>query len=352
MSSSVPVEVLQHILTPTIYGELRIRESLLEGEWLGITLERADIDRQTLNHVWEILSDSLSHLQIELRSGNTIGQGGNGFGPNRHLVAVLGGKGGVGKSTIAVNLALTLSAMGQKVGILDGDINAPDVHHLLGLAPQASHEDREWELWRSSILPPSRRRSPVRRYLLDIVSIGLEFHEKAAPSISGREMIAALFRHLAFETRWDSEIVIVDVPPGSGNEVQMMLRHLPISGAVLVTTPQDLAQMDAGRTVTLLQQVGVPVVGLVQNMAWLTCPHCDEVIELYRHSSRLEDLGIPVLARIPFDIALSSGADRGVPLVLNDRTRIVSREFAGLGRHVLDSLTNEERSPERRTQEP
>ncbi len=157
-------------------------------------------------------------------------------------------------------------------------------------------------------------------------------------------MIAALFRHLVFETRWDSEIVIIDVPPGSGDEVQMLLRHLPISGAVLVTTPQDLAQMDAGRTVTLLQHVSVPVVGVVQNMAWLVCPHCDEVIDLYRHSSRLEDLGIPVLAQIPFDIALSSGADRGVPLVLNDRTRIVSREFAGLGRHVLDSLTNEERS--------
>ncbi len=136
MSSSVPVEVLQDILTPTVYGELRIPESLLEGEWLGMTFERADIDRQTLNRVQELLSDSLSHLQIELRSGNTISLGGKGFGPNRHLMAVLGGKGGVGKSTIAVNLALTLSAMGQKVGMLDGDINAPDVHHLLGLPPK------------------------------------------------------------------------------------------------------------------------------------------------------------------------------------------------------------------------
>lgn len=298
-----------------------------EGSWLAITLRSSSVPRSRLAAVHAIVREQWPGHDIEIRSGNVTHRGGTGFGEGRHIVVILGGKGGVGKSTIAVNLAITLAAMGQRVGLLDGDLNAPDLHHLLGIsAPQGVSND-QWDLWRTSVLPPSGWLRPVTRYGMDVASIGLSFADTMAPTISGRETIAALLRRLVFETSWSADILVIDAPPGTGEEVQVMLGQLPISGALMVTTPQDLAQMDAGRTVSLLRDSGIPVIGMVQNMAYMPCPHCSETIDLFSGSVRLENDGVSVLGKIPFDTRLSEGADRGTPLVLGDRQRSVSLAF-------------------------
>lgn len=299
-----------------------------EDRWLAITLGRPAVSRSRLSAIHDVLRPEWPDHEIELRSGNVIYRGGSGFGDGRNIVVILGGKGGVGKSTIAVNLAITLAAMRQRVGLLDGDVHAPDLHHLLGIdAPQATTND-QWDLWRTSALPPSRWLRPVTRYGIDVASIGFTFADTVAPTITGRETIAALLRRLVFETRWSADTLVVDAPPGTGEDVQVMLEQLPISAAIMVTTPQDLAQMDAGRTVSLLRKAGIPVIGMVQNMASLPCPHCGETIELFNRSDRLANDNVPVLGRIPFDTRLAAGADRGTPLVLGDAQRSISLEFA------------------------
>lgn len=319
-----------------------IRHLDQEGSWLAVTLGSAAVPRPRLAAIHAVLRERWPGHDIEVRSGNTIHRGGTGIGEGRHIVAILGGKGGVGKSTIAVNLGITLAAMGQRVGLLDGDLNAPDLHHLLGIDAPLEADNGPWDLWRTSALPPSEWLWPVRRYGTDVVSIGLTFGDTMAPTLSGRETIAALLRRLVFETNWSADVLVIDAPPGTGEEVQVMLKQLPISAAIMVTTPQDLAQMDAGRTVSLLRESGIPVIGMVQNMAYLLCPHCNETIDLCSGSTRLADGGVAVLGKIPFDPRLSERADQGTPLVLGDERRSISHEFARIAIQVRASLQAEQ----------
>lgn len=312
-----------------------------EDGWLAITFGAPGPSRSDLARVHDRLAESWPDRAIELRAGNVVHRGGRGFGTGKHIVAVLGGKGGVGKSTISVNLGLTLSALGVRVGLLDGDLNAPDLHHLLGFAPPAEPPNELWDLWRTHVLPPSAWLRPAVRFGIEVASLGLSLDESTAPTIIGRETIAALLRRLVFETMWTADLLLVDAPPGTGEEVQVMLRDLPLSTAIMVTTPQDLAQMDAGRTVSLLRDAGIPVIGTVLNMSGLPCPHCGETIDLFRGSSRLEDDGLRILGRIPFNTDLSASADRGMPLVLGDEDRTISREFARIAMHTHTVLARQ-----------
>ena len=143
------------------------------------------------------------------------------------------------------------------------------------------------------------------------MSVGFVVSERAPLAATGRWLVSGVLRNLIFDVAWQADVIVIDAPPGTGEEIQVMVRELPLSGALFVTTPQDLAQMDAERTLSHLREHGVPVIGMVQNMASLTCPHCAQAIDLYSLSKRLEDAGVPVLGRIPFDTRLSVTADTG-----------------------------------------
>ncbi|HEY7296175.1 MAG TPA: P-loop NTPase [Dehalococcoidia bacterium] len=281
---------------------------------------------------------------IEVRAGSRIYRGGAGFGEGKHVLAVLGGKGGVGKSTVAVNLALTLTAMGFAVGLIDGDLNGPDVPHMLGVSPKDRPRGRTLAM---SAQAPSAWRRPLQRYGVEIVSVGLEVPERFPPIISSRMLVAALLRGFIFQTAWSADVLLIDAPPGTGEELQVMAHELPLSGAIFVTTPQDLAQMDAERSLTLLREGNVPVLGMVQNMATLTCPHCTTAIDMYRLSPRLMEAGVSVLGRIPFDVQLSVTADEGRPLVLGDPRGPIAREFAQIGGRVRRWLAERDRGEAR-----
>jgi ATP-binding protein involved in chromosome partitioning len=323
-----------------------IGEIAIEGGWIGVVvgretpslsapgLGRAELDslaarqRGLLPALHAHLSARFPSAEIDLRSPSARYRGGAGFGPGRHVVAVLGGKGGVGKSTVAVNLALTLAAMNLRVGVLDGDINGPDVPHLLGFHHRRDQTGMGWSLHSMRLVPPSRRRQPHRRYDVELMSVGFVVPEGAPTMLHGRVWVSTLLRYLLFEVAWSADVLLIDAPPGTGDELHVMTRELPLSGALFVTTPQDLAQMDAERSLALLRQHGVPVIGLVQNMAALTCPHCEREIDMFAQSTRLSDDGVAVLGRIPFDVRLSTAADRGMPLVLADGRGEIAREFA------------------------
>ena len=166
------------------------------------------------------------------------------------------------------------------------------------------------------------------------MSAGFVVPEGFVPRVTGRMLVSALLRYLVFEVAWTADVLLIDAPPGTGEELQVMAAELPLAGAVFVTTPQDLAQMDAERTLSLLAEHRVPVIGWVQNMAGLTCPHCSREIDMFGQSHRLTDAGVPVLGRIPFGVQLSVTADQGRPLVLGDPRGPVAYEFARIGARV------------------
>jgi ATP-binding protein involved in chromosome partitioning len=308
--------------------------------WLVVLLGDERIPRETLGLVHAHLAAAFPDVEIEIRGGGQVFRGGFGLGNKRHVVAVLGGKGGVGKSTVAVNLSLTLAAMGFRVGILDGDLNGPDIPHLLGVHPR-KRSRQDWRL--SAIRPPYERRKPYERWGLEVMSVGFIVPERAPLAATGRWLVSGLLRNLIFDVAWQADVIVIDAPPGTGEEIQVMVSELPLSGAVFVTTPQDLAQMDAERTLSFLQQHGVPVIGMVQNMASLTCPHCAESIDLYSQSKRLEEDGVRVLGRIPFDTRLSVTADTGLPLVLGDPRGPIAFQFAHIGGAVRGWLAERDR---------
>ncbi|MGH2586646.1 MAG: P-loop NTPase [Dehalococcoidia bacterium] len=334
-----------------LIDEADIGDVVVEGDTAIVVLRREAMPRELLAQIHRRLADALPGATIELRPAGQVYRGGAGFGEGKHVIAVVGGKGGVGKSTIAVNLALTLTAMGLRVGLLDGDLSAPDLPHMLGVHlpdPQAPrnvpkgmtairsprrdpHAGVNWQIFTSKPIRPSARLRPEQAYGLEIMSVGFVVPERLPPSITGRVYVAALLRYLIFDVAWSADVLLIDAPPGTGEEIQIMARELPLSGAVFVTTPQDLAQMDAERTLTYLNDNGVPVIGLVQNMAAMTCPHCEQEIDMFATSSRLTDAGVPVLGRIPFDTRLSVTADQGRPLVLGDPRGPIAYEFAKIG---------------------
>ncbi len=297
-----------------------------------------------LRRVYRRLHAAFPEAAIEVRAGSRRYRGGAGYGEGRHVLAVLGGKGGVGKSTVAVNLALTLTAMGLAVGLIDGDLNGPDVPHMLGASPV--ERPRRIRTFALSATGPDSWRRPLQRYGVEIVSVGFEVPERFPPIVSTRMLVSALLRGFIFQTAWSADVLLIDAPPGTGEELRVMAGELPLSGAIFVTTPQDLAQMDAERTLTLLREHGVPVLGMVQNMASLTCPHCDQPIDMYRLSPRLLASGVPVLGRIPFDVRLSVTADEGRPLVLGDPRGPIAREFAQIGNAVRRWLTQRDGRPQ------
>lgn len=304
---------------------------VIEDRWVAVTLGKDQVSKEFLRQVHDHLARTFPDATFEIRTSDEVYRGGAGFGPGRHVVAVLGGKGGVGKSTIAVNLALTLSALGLSVGLLDADLNGPDIPHMLGVHPRGGHRGLDWKLLASTVAPPSKRPKPQERYGLEVMSVGFVVPERMPLAVTGRALVSTLLRYLIFDVAWSADVLVIDAPPGTGEELQTLAGGLPLSGAVFVTTPQDLAQMDAERTLGLLNDQGVPVIGLVQNMAALTCPHCAQEIDLFAQSTRLADVGVRVLGRIPFDVRLSVTADRGEPLVLGDPRGPIAYEFAKVG---------------------
>ena len=313
----------------------------IEADWITVVLTERPVPRKTLSRLHDYLTSRIGEdVEIELRCGGRVFRGGYGLGRQRHVIAVLGGKGGVGKSTVTVSLSLTLAAMGLRVGVLDGDLNGPDIQHMLGVHPKKDRTQGRWRL--DAIRRPAARRKPYERLGLEVMSVGFMFPERAPLALTGW-LVSGVLRNLIFDVAWQADVIVIDAPPGTGEEIQVMVRELPLSGAVFVTTPQDLAQMDAERTLSHLKDHGVPVIGMVQNMASLNCPHCTQPIDLYGESTRLADAGVRILGRIPFDTRLSVTADRGLPLVLGDPRGPIAFEFAWIGSAVRHWLTERDR---------
>ena len=218
------------------------------------------------------------------------------------IVAVASGKGGVGKSTTAVNLALSLAAGGWKIGILDADVYGPSLPRLLGL-------DMKPEV-------DGKRLKPLNAFGIKAMSIGFLVAEREAMIWRG-PMVSSALKQLLREVDWgELDCLIVDMPPGTGEAQLTMAQDVPLAGAVIVSTPQDLALIDARRGVSMFEKTSVPILGVVENMSYFSCPHCGGRSEIFAHGGariEAERLGVPFLGEIPLQLQIREQADSGRP---------------------------------------
>lgn len=239
------------------------------------------------------------------------------LGEVRQVVAVASGKGGVGKSTVAVNLALALARLGRRVGLLDADIYGPSLPRMLGV--------RE----RPEVV--GDRMQPVRAMGLVTMSIGYLVPEDQAMVWRGPMVMGAMQQMLG-QTDWgELDTMIVDMPPGTGDVPLTLAQKVAVTGAVIVSTPQDIALIDARRGVAMFQKVGVPILGIVENMSFFACPHCGARSEVFGHGGARAEaarLGVPFLGEVPIELAVREAADAGVPLAAGSAAALALSEIA------------------------
>lgn len=247
----------------------------------------------------------------------------------KHIIAVASGKGGVGKSTTSCNLALGFAAMGLKVGILDADIYGPSQPRLFGLRGKPR-------------LVGPRMLEPMERFGVKVMSIGFLVEEDNAMVWRGPMVISAITQMLR-EVAWnDVDILVVDLPPGTGDAQLTMAQQTPLAGAVIVSTPQDIALIDARRGIEMFKKVNVPILGLIENMSSFCCPTCNHVTPIFGHGgARLEaeKRGIPFLGEIPLDMAIRQTSDDGRPIVATDPEGIHAKHYIDIARQLWTSIT-------------
>ncbi|MCC8431549.1 iron-sulfur cluster carrier protein ApbC [Reyranella aquatilis] len=241
-------------------------------------------------------------------AGKTTGGGGRIDVPGvKHIVAVASGKGGVGKSTTAVNLALGLAANGLSVGLLDADIYGPSMPRMLGVTEKPESTD-------------GKQLKPIERFGLKTMSIGYIVNEDT-PMIWRGPMVSSALEQMLRDVTWgDLDVLVVDMPPGTGDAQLTLAQRVALAGAVIVSTPQDIALVDARKGLNMFRKVAVPVLGIVENMSYFLCPKCGERSEIFGHGGAREEavkLGVPFLGEVPLHLDIRTTSDSGHPIVVS-----------------------------------
>jgi ATP-binding protein involved in chromosome partitioning len=244
------------------------------------------------------------------------------------VIAVASGKGGVGKSTTALNLALGLRDLGLKVGLLDADIYGPSVPRLTGL-----HQKPE--------LDGERKMIPLKRFGLAIMSIGFLVEEETAMIWRGPMVMSAVTQMLRDVAWGELDVLVVDMPPGTGDAQLTLAQNVPLKGAVIVSTPQDLSLIDARRGLAMFKKVNVPVLGIVENMSYFQCPHCGTKSDIFGHGGarhEAEKLGVPFLGEVPLHMAIRATSDAGTPVVDSEPDGPHAAIYRAIAGQVRDQL--------------
>ena len=244
------------------------------------------------------------------------------------IIAVASGKGGVGKSTTAVNIALGLRDLGLKVGMLDADIYGPSLPKLFAIKekPQTIN---------------GTRLKPIERYGMSIMSIGFLIDEET-PMIWRGPMVMSAITQMLREVEWGKlDVMVVDMPPGTGDAQLTMAQQVPLKGAVIVSTPQDLALIDARRGVAMFKRVNVPVLGVVENMSYFLCPECGTRSDIFGHGGarhEAERLGVPFLGEVPLHMTIREKSDAGLPVVATEPDGPHAKIYRDIAANVLAQI--------------
>jgi ATP-binding protein involved in chromosome partitioning len=244
------------------------------------------------------------------------------------VIAVASGKGGVGKSTTALNLALGLRDLGLRVGLLDADIYGPSVPRLTGIREKPELNDE-------------RKMIPIQRFGLAVMSIGFLVEEDTAMIWRGPMVMSAITQMLRDVTWGTLDVLVVDMPPGTGDAQLTLAQNVPLKGAIIISTPQDLSLIDARRGLAMFKKVNVPVLGIVENMSYFQCPHCGTRSDIFGHGGarhEAERLGVPFLGEIPLHMAIRTTSDAGTPVVVSEPDGPHAAIYRAIGAKVRDQL--------------
>ncbi len=247
----------------------------------------------------------------------------------KHKIFVMSGKGGVGKSTVATNLAIGMSMSGLETGIMDADIHGPNVPKMLNIEDERMTADDDG-LFPIQV-PPH----------LKVVSMAFLLAERDSPIIWRGPVKMGALKQFISDVNWgDLDYLVVDLPPGTGDEPLSIAQMLPeADGAIIVTTPQEVALLDARKSINFAKQLGLPVIGIVENMSGFVCPHCGEEIDLFSRGGgekAAEEFGVPFLGRVPLDPKVVVSGDSGMPIILKDRDSLAAKAFDT----IVDNIRN------------
>jgi len=241
------------------------------------------------------------------------------------VVAVGSGKGGVGKTTVAVNLAVALAKLGHRVGLIDADIYGPNVPMMMGVSRQPS-------------IVGENRIEPLTAHGVKFISVGL-ISPGDKPMVMRGPMLHQIIRQFLQQVEWgELDFLIVDLPPGTGDVVISLVQTVPLTGAVVVSTPSDVSLQDARKALEMFHQVKVEVIGVVENMSHFTCPHCQQVIDIFSSGGAertAAQYGLEFLGSVELDGAIRSGGDRGLPVTLAGEESVVAKPFFEMARKVV-----------------
>ncbi|MBN9537381.1 MAG: hypothetical protein BGN99_27955 [Alphaproteobacteria bacterium 65-37] len=266
----------------------------------------------------------------------TTGGGGRIEVPGvKHIIAVASGKGGVGKSTTAVNLALGLAANGVSTGLLDADIYGPSMPRMLDVKEKPESID-------------GKQLKPIERYGIKTMSIGYIVAEDT-PMIWRGPMVSSALEQMLRDVQWgDLDVLVVDMPPGTGDAQLTLAQRVALAGAVIVSTPQDIALVDARKGLNMFRKVAVPVLGIVENMSYFLCPKCGERSEIFGHGGAREEadkLGVPFLGEVPLHLDIRTTSDSGHPIVVAQPQSAHAQVYKNIAGRVWKQLTANQRGP-------
>ena len=253
----------------------------------------------------------------------------------RTIIAVASGKGGVGKSTTSANLALALRNLGQKVAVLDADIYGPSMPRLFGLKQKPE-------------VIEGKTMRPLEAFGLKIMSIGFLVEEET-PMIWRGPMVMSAITQMLREVAWgDVDVMVVDMPPGTGDAQLTMAQSVPLAGSVIVSTPQDLALIDARRGIAMFRRTEVPILGIVENMSTFVCPHCGTKTDIFSHGGaqhEAERLGVPYLGEVPLALPIRETSDAGRPIVVADPQGPHAQAYMGIAQRLMATLQGSRSRP-------
>jgi len=306
----------------------------MAGNTVSIQLDLRSNDSAIVREVEEAVKNKVSSLpevtSVTVKNINTASQpqgGGQFLSQIKAKVAVASGKGGVGKSTVSVNLAVALAKSGLKVGLLDSDIYGPSIPLMFGVTERPAFDGSKLK--------------PIEKYGVKLMSLGFLVTDDS-PVIWRGPLVMRALQQLMSDVDWgDLDIILFDMPPGTGDAQLTLSQSVALDGAIIVTTPQDVALLDAVKGVHMFQKVNVPILGIIENMSYFLCGQCGHRTDIFDSGGArkaCDRLHVSLLGEIPLDIEIRTGGDQGIPVVEKDQENSQSRAFLEIAKNLKSAL--------------